>query len=321
MESVDAVLAALQLEQSRSESGLVTARLAEDDPHGHFASCGAALRMAVSAAGALKITNLKVETPGQLEGILAAAGFTAKKYEEASTPRSNLGGRVYTSTDYPASEAIPLHCELSYSEAYPRWVVFYCQVAAEGGGETSIASGVDIYREIRQEVRSAFEERGLRYVRNCRASLGLSWQQVFGTDSREAVESIASTRQMDVEWRDGGRTLRIESERRAVLSLENGEKSWFNQAHLFHPSGLPASTRDALASLFPDPRDLPRNCYFGDGEEVPEPYLDEIRRALDRHTRLPTWRQGDLMILDNYRTLHGRRPFRGERRILTVLSD
>ncbi len=44
------------------------------------------------------------------------------------------------------------------------------------------------------------------------------------------------------------------------------------------------------------------------------------RSAIDRETRRFDWRVGDVLILDNMLAQHGREPFRGPRRILTIMS-
>ncbi|WP_228482350.1 TauD/TfdA family dioxygenase, partial [Pseudomonas aeruginosa] len=48
--------------------------------------------------------------------------------------------------------------------------------------------------------------------------------------------------------------------------------------------------------------------------------LATIRSAIDRETRRFDWRVGDVLILDNMLAQHGREPFRGPRRILTIMS-
>ena len=41
-------------------------------------------------------------------------------YVYRSTPRTRLGGKIYTATEYPADRTIPLHNENAYSRSWPK---------------------------------------------------------------------------------------------------------------------------------------------------------------------------------------------------------
>jgi len=60
-------------------------------------------------------------------------------YEFGSTPRTDLGQGVYTATEYPAHQIIPLHNEQAYTLQWPLNIWFHCVKASDVGGETPIA--------------------------------------------------------------------------------------------------------------------------------------------------------------------------------------
>src|SRR6185295_14357258 len=47
-------------------------------------------------------------------------------YTNRSTPRTEVGGNLYTATEYPANQSIPLHNENSYQSSWPLKIYFYC---------------------------------------------------------------------------------------------------------------------------------------------------------------------------------------------------
>ncbi|ONI93024.1 hypothetical protein ALI22I_00595 [Saccharothrix sp. ALI-22-I] len=99
-----------------------------------------------------------------------------------------------------------------------------------------------------------------------------------------------------------------------------GERVFFNQAHLFHVSNLPPEPAAALVNLFGADR-LPRNAYFGDGGELDPADLDRVCAAFrDAAVTFP-WLAGGVLLIDNMRVAHGRRPFTGTRKVVASLVD
>ena len=242
------------------------------------------------------------------------------EYKERSTPRTEVGGRIYTSTEYPAHQHIALHNEFSYAYTWPLRIAFFALRPADEGGETPIADSRKVYAAMAPDVRERFATRGVMYVRNYGTGVDLSWQDAFQTGDRTEVEAYFRRAPLDWEWLDGDR-LRTRQIRPAVgRHPETGEMVWFNQAHLFHVSNLGAEGEASMRSVFAD-EDLPRNAHYGDGSPISAEDLAEARRALHAATVVFPWQQGDVLLLDNMLIAHGRRPYRGARTILTALGQ
>ncbi|MDQ3205286.1 MAG: TauD/TfdA family dioxygenase [Pseudomonadota bacterium] len=243
------------------------------------------------------------------------------EYIGGNSPRSRVAVDVYTSTEYPASQVISLHNEMSYLPCWPRRLFFYSLVAAKSGGQTSLANSGDVLRALPAEVVRKFREKKIKYIRNFQSSipLGKNWQATYQTEDRAEVESIAAGQGSTCEWLPGD-TLRVSTLCDAFTTHpQSGEEVWFNQAEQWHSSALDPATREMLEQMV-GKGNLPHECEYGDGEPLEESVLAEVRRALDRSKLLFDWQHNDLLMIDNILTMHGRESFKGERKTLAYLS-
>ena len=96
------------------------------------------------------------------------------------------------------------------------------------------------------------------------------------------------------------------------------ETVWFNQAHLFHVSSLEPEIRDSL--LNSSGGAPPRNAFYGDGSLIDEADLEEIRAAYQKETIVFHWQKRDILLLDNMLMAHGRKPYRGARKIVVGMG-
>lgn len=242
------------------------------------------------------------------------------EYVHRSTPRTKVGGKLYTATEYPADRTIPLHNENSYTDSWPRRIYFYCAVAAEQGGETPTADARSVYRRIDPEVREKFERGGVLYVRNFTDGIDLSWQEVFQTTDRAEVEAYCAAHGIEGNWSSGGPVLRTRQRCQAtVRHPHTGETVWFNQAHLFHVSALDDAEQSSLVSEL-GVENLPRNALYGNGEPIEPEVLTHIREAYEKEKVVFPWQRGDVMILDNLLFAHGRNPYQGVRKTVVAMS-
>lgn len=271
-------------------------------------------------AGGILFRGFALQTVTDFEHAARAFAGQLLNYSERSSPRSQVQGRVYTSTDYPPNQPIFLHNENSYQHTWPLKIFFFCETAAQSGGETPIADCRKVAQRIDPEIRQRFEDRGWMYVRNFGEGFGLPWQEVFQTSDRTAVEAHCAERGISVEWKEDNR-LRVRAVRPAFTRHPTtGDLLWFNHATFFHVSTLSPSVREGLLAEFSS-ADLPTNSFYGDGSEIEPEVLDHLRQVYREETVAFPWQRGDLLLLDNMMVAHGRAPFQGARKVLVGMAQ
>jgi acyl transferase domain-containing protein/alpha-ketoglutarate-dependent taurine dioxygenase len=270
--------------------------------------------------GGLLFRGFKVESVDDFDCLARAVSPALLDYNEPSSPRSEVGQKIYTSTEYPASQWIQLHNEMSYTRHWPHKVLFCCVQPAERGGETPIASSREVYELLDPRLRERFIERRVMYVRNFSPGLDLSWQHVFGTTSKTEVEDYCRRAGIGFEWKGHDRLRTMQVQQSVLRHPTTAEVVWFNQAHAFHAASLEPAVREALRSEMSED-DFPRNAYYGDGSPIEDSVIEEIREAYRRAAVTFAWQQGDVLMLENMLVAHGRAPFSGARRILVAMSE
>jgi alpha-ketoglutarate-dependent taurine dioxygenase len=232
-------------------------------------------------------------------------------YVDGNSPRTKKQAGIYTSTEYPEEHFISLHNELSYCRKWPSRLFFCCVTAPQTGGNTLIADCRRVLEALAPALVARFEERRVRYVRNLHGGYGFgpSWQQTF------------ETTEMDCQWLEDD-LLRVTQTGPGVLTHPlTGQRVWFNQADQFHPSNHPPEYREALMEMVDgDVGALPTYACFADGSPIEDEDLDQVRACFREQTVYFPWCRGDLLMLDNVLTAHGRAPFSGPRKILVAMS-
>lgn len=270
--------------------------------------------------GGILFRDFEVPTTAHFERFIVAISGTLLEYDYGSTPRSHVGGRIYTSTEYPSREVIPHHNEMSYAGDWPMKIWFFSIQPATEGGETPIADSRRVFQRLDPAIRERFARKKVMYVRNYHEGLDVPWQKVFQTDDRSKVEEYCRSAGIQYEWLEQSRLRTREVHQGVAEHPQTGEPVWFNQAHLFHVSSLPAERREVLLAAYPE-QDLPRNAYYGDGSPIEEQVLSEIREAYLQEAVVFPWEAGDILMLDNMLTAHARRPFAGPRKVVVGMAE
>lgn len=275
-----------------------------------------AIKAGLSDKGLVLLRGFDTEKASTLREVLGLFGTEPLTDARWSTPRSAVGNGVFTSTEYPAEQRILLHSEMSYSRTWARILLFQCKIAAQTGGATTIANLQAVSDEL-GDVVNEFHEREVMYLRTFRKGLDIPWQDAFGTEDRDEILEIGKRSGLEVEWKADGTLHTVQQAQGAVEGPQG--PLWFNQAHLFHPSQLPAATRKTLVSMFGE-GGLPRAAIFGDGGSIPDETIERILEVLKKNTRSIDWQSGDVSIIDNMRWMHGRSPYTGNRKVLAAMG-
>lgn len=242
-------------------------------------------------------------------------------YTGGASNRKRVQGSVYTSTEASPRLAISQHHEAAYLPSMPSVISFYCEVPAEKGGCTPLASARRVTARIPEVVLEEFERRRITYVNHLHGGLGVgrSWQAQFETNDPAEVERVLREGGYSFHWLPGNAL-----ETRLVCDgikrhPETGDRLWIGQADHWHPSGLAPDVRAQMASRVPESQ-FPFNCFYGDGSSLDEEVLRRIREAIHAETVRFTWEKGDVLVCDNLLVSHGRDAFEGARKVYVALG-
>jgi len=278
------------------------------------------LRAQLLTHGGVLFRGFTWDAGTQFRQFISAISQELLRYQDQATPRTEVGGGIYTSTDYPANQSIELHNENSYAHTWPGKIFFCCIRAAQQGGETPIADSRKVFARLRPEIREGFLQKQVMYMRNFGDNLGITWQTAFQTTERSEMEEYCRCAGIEFEWKGKNRLRTWQIRPAALKHPQTGEDVWFNQATAFHISTLDAGIREALLAELSQ-EDVPKNAFYGDGTPIEDQVLDEIRAAYVQETVRFPWQEGDILMLDNMLIAHGRSPFVGPRKVVVGMAE
>ncbi len=271
-----------------------------------------------SKHGAVLVRGLPLASPEDFDAIVTAFGLPIFSYEESlsNAYRINYTPRVFSANEAPPEVTIFLHHEMAQTPIYPSKLFFFCQAAPDEGGATPICRS-DILWERLHEQQCDFAEtcrdKGLKYSLTMageadkKSGMGRSWQSTFSVESREAAEARMADLGYTWEWLEDGDLRATTPTLPAVRDLGDGRGSFYNQLI-------------AAFKGWKDTRNDPSKAItFGDGTSLDPADVEKASVLADEVTFDISWQPGDLALVDNYTAMHGRRTFKGIRKVLASL--
>lgn len=200
-------------------------------------------------------------------------------------------------------DAFPLHPELSREPWKPDICFFWCMSPPSKGGETTVCDGVEIVRNLPREAYDALAGRRLRYTLPASPAVLQFW---LGSPEPSDALLAHPPQQCPYEFsRVAGRIMRSFTRPALHKPMFSGDLA-FGNFLLFgrYLNGV---------------RHFPT---FENGETVSDALLAQVKAASDPITSAVDWREGDVVVLDNTRFMHGRRAIAdvSERRIATFFG-
>ena len=268
--------------------------------------------------GAVLVRGLPLAKPEDFDAAVGAFNFANFSYVDSlsNAYRINYTPRVFSANEAPSDITIFLHHEMAQTPIYPSKLFFFCQTAADEGGATPICRSDVLWKRLyeqRPDFAEACQARGLKYSNVMPAEadessgMGRSWQSTFSVDNREAAEARLAKLSYSWEWHPNGDLRATTPVLPAVRDLGDGRASFFNQLI-------------AAFNGWKDTRNDPaRAIMFGDGTLLNPADVGVASAIADEITFDIPWQAGDLALVDNYVAMHGRRAFKGTRRVLASL--
>ena len=277
-----------------------------------------AVDAALEDAGALLFRGFDVPDAQSFDKVVEAYGEPVFTYEDSlsNAVRTNVTPRVFTANEAPPSTEIFLHHEMAQTPIYPSKLFFYCEIAAEKGGETPVCRSDLLVERIyhRDEMLySAMLIRGVRYTNvmpgsdDATSGQGRSWRSTLSVDTREAAEARLKELGYSGEWLEDDDLRATTPVLSAIRDLGNGRESFFNQLI-------------AAFKGWSDSRNDPnRAITWGDGTPITTEEMAPVIELAEELTVPIDWQPGDVALIDNFLVMHGRYPFEGNRRVLASL--
>lgn len=277
------------------------------------------LRTLLHTTGAVLLRGLSVRDAADVAGIRAALVDVAVGSHEPFAPRPAHGHDVHGDFQWPADrELCPQH-EQSYRLRIPRVALVACRRPADSGGQVVLADARRVLDRVPAEVRDRLRTQGWLLARTFRERIGVGWREAFGVDTRADLAEALRRELVDHRWLDGT-TLRTVRRRAAVVHHpETGEPCWFNHAGFLNEWGLDPVERQVMRQAFGD--DLAFNTQAGDGSPLTAAEVTGIEAAYAEVAVEVSLAAGDVLVLDNILTAHGRRAYRGRRDVLCAWGE
>ncbi len=277
-----------------------------------------AVDAALADAGALLFRGFDVPDPTAFDAAIAGYGEEGFTYEDSlsNAVRTNVTSRVFTANEAPPTTEIFLHHEMAQTPLYPSKLFFYCEVAAAAGGATPLCRSDWVLTRLASEAPSFVDRvasEGVRYTNvmpgddDAGSGQGRSWRSTLSVSDTAAAEERLGQLGYSWEWQADGSLRATTPALPAVRTLPDGRRSFFNQ--------LIAAFR-GWADSRNDPN---RAITFGDGTPIEATDMEPAIRLADELTHDLAWQAGDVALIDNFAVMHGRRPFKGKRRVLASL--
>ena len=272
--------------------------------------------------GAIIFKDLPVKTAEDFDQFVSTFNYDTFTYEESlsNAVRINKTDKVFTANEAPREVEIFLHHEMAQTPTYPKNIFFFCKSASETGGETPLCRSDQLYEALLKADKAlveSFEKFGVIYnsIMSSGDELisgqGRSWQKTLGVSSKNDAEAKLSKLGYSWNWIEDDNLSVTTKTLQATKELGNGQKSFFNQV-IAASLGWKKNSENQIAPV-----------RFGNGEEIKESYIELINELAQSLTLLRSWQDHDILLIDNYRVMHGRKPFAGNknREVLVSLTN
>lgn len=214
----------------------------------------------------------------------------AREYGNSATQKVDAG-----------TDAVGLHIENGNTPLPPDLVAFFSQKSALTGSQTTVCDGAELYQHLSTELKALFAE-PIVVSRTLPSKL---WRK-YVVDQHPGVDRIEQVTEQHLADLNA-----LATGQRA--ELHNDDSLTY---HLTINPCIKGAFSDQLAFanaiLGPSFNYQPPTMTLANGEQISESLKQELTELAERFTHEIQWQDGDLVLIDNKRVMHGRREIIGD---------
>lgn len=198
------------------------------------------------------------------------------------------------------THAIGLHIENGNTPMPPDVIAFFSELSAKKGSQTTICDGYAVYRALSPELKALFSQP----IRISRYLPQVIWQNYVATatgraDAADTI-SLMDLNQFITDTTSETLTHHVEPQ-------AGGGVRYILQIPAIRADNLSRQPAFANTLLGPSFNYEKPEFTLADGQSVDEALVAKLTRICEKYTQEVYWQNGDVVILDNKRIMHGRR--------------
>lgn len=292
--------------------------------------------------GGILLRGFRVENAQDFENIMHILGINlSNSYKGGVVIRNRITPYIFTSSELPNQMFLPAHTEMCYMENRPRFIAFYCAVEPEIFGETPIYNCREIYQNLNSEAKKLFmnEVPFLRKIK--RAGSYKTLRDVFYTDDIGQIENFLKANNIRHYWKRKilyllhtvPMTIKCPETNEICVQTLTCDHWYFLYRHMkkirdrqtmFNHSMYGVRIlANILRHTVTNFKKLIKNKI-----DCETPYsvfnkamADHLFQVREKHSVVFKWKRGDVLMLDNILTGHGRMNVKPPRKILTCFGN
>lgn len=194
--------------------------------------------------------------------------------------------------------AVALHCENWNSQFMPHLCWFFCEQAATNNSQTIVCDGERVWSALSPQTQQIFLSKDIAY--NCNIESDKWKNFVFlSLKAQKSMEEIV-VEDLIALINDPMHTI--------IKANKDGSVNYVFHLPAAHHTLFSDRLAFANSILLPTEQYNQTNITLVDGEEIMPSIMEEILQVTTTMTETIEWQNGDVLIIDNTRVMHGSRP-------------
>jgi alpha-ketoglutarate-dependent taurine dioxygenase len=201
-------------------------------------------------------------------------------------------------------ESVGLHIENGNTPFPPRYVGFYSAKSAEFGSQTTICDGRTLFKNMPEQLQQKWQQ-GVTVSRQLPANL---WRKYVAAQHPNVNSEI------EVNEKHLADFIAVNPNQRGTINSDGSLDYELDIEPCLYDESAEQLSEIAFANAILGPSfNYEKPTYtFVDGEKISDLMIKQTSDLAEKYTHEINWKNGDVVLIDNKRVMHGRRAIHGE---------